>query len=167
MKWAVYFLALIRQCDRQVSDEICQHLEMAPRLRKIFTTERFHSDDTLISLERSLPSRNNNLYAELIGFKTELILYMMAVTRKEPVKRAISHFITNLKETTISICGDDLRKLGLAPGPIYRRILDQTLNAKLNGQLNNRTDELKFVKRTVQNLPGAERLQQSPAGEDT
>jgi tRNA nucleotidyltransferase (CCA-adding enzyme) len=152
MKWAVYFLALIRQCDRQISDEICLRLEMAPRLRKIFTIERFQADDSLISLERGLPSSNSELYAKLIGFKTELILYMMAATRKETVKRAISHFITNLKDTTISIRGDDLRKMGLAPGPIYRRILDRTLNAKLNGQLHNRADELKFAKRTVQEL---------------
>ena len=39
--------------------------------------------------------------------------------------------------------------MGLEPGPIYREILQAVLDAKLNGQLKTRDDELNFVKAYV------------------
>ena len=153
MKWAVYFLALLRQCDRQTTREICLRFELAPRLRKLFTAERFQADTTLVGMERNPPLKNSKLYDELIGFKSELILYMMAATRRESVKRSISHFITTLRHESISIRGKDLLAMGLAPGPIYRKILQMTLEAKLNGELQTRDDELKFVKKSIRKFP--------------
>jgi tRNA nucleotidyltransferase (CCA-adding enzyme) len=41
--------------------------------------------------------------------------------------------------------GDYLRKQGIPPGPIYRQILDDLLNAKLNSELSTREDEEKFI----------------------
>ena len=160
MKWAVYFLALLRQCDRQTAHEICLRFELAPRLRKLFAAERFDADSTLGWMERYPPDTNSSLYGKLIGFKTELILYMMSTTRNETVKRSISHFITALRHAKISIRGKDLQKIGLAPGPIYRKILRLTLEAKLDDSLKTRDDELKFVKKTLRELPEAQRASQ-------
>jgi tRNA nucleotidyltransferase (CCA-adding enzyme) len=39
--------------------------------------------------------------------------------------------------------------MGLEPGPIYREILEAVLDAKLNGQIKTRNDELDFVKNYV------------------
>jgi tRNA nucleotidyltransferase (CCA-adding enzyme) len=39
--------------------------------------------------------------------------------------------------------------MGLEPGPIYREILEAVLEAKLNGRLKTRTDELSFVRNYV------------------
>ena len=39
--------------------------------------------------------------------------------------------------------------MGIKPGPIYREILQAVLDAKLNGQLKTRNDELNFVKEYV------------------
>lgn len=153
MKWAVYFLALLRQCDRQTTREICLRFELAPRLRKLFTAERFQTDTTLVWMERNPPLKNSKLYDELIGFKSELILYMMAATRRESVKRSISHFITTLRHESISVRGKDLLAMGLAPGPIYRKILRMTLEKKLNGELQTREDELRFVKKSIRKFP--------------
>ena len=36
--------------------------------------------------------------------------------------------------------------MGLEPGPIYRKVLKAVHDAKLNGELKTRNDELVFVK---------------------
>ena len=36
--------------------------------------------------------------------------------------------------------------MGVEPGPIYREILQATLDAKLNGKLKTRKDELEFAR---------------------
>ena len=150
IKWAVYFLALTRHCDKNTIDEICMPIELAPRYRNIFCKERFEADRCLAWMERNQPVKNSTLYQRLSVFKIELILYMMAATKQEKVKRSISNYFTRLRHIDTSIKGKDLKKMGHEPGPVYREILQAVLDAKLNGQIKTRGDELVFVKNYVQ-----------------
>jgi tRNA nucleotidyltransferase (CCA-adding enzyme) len=150
MKWVVYFLVLIHTCDLQRSEEICNRFELAPRYRKIFCNERFTAEKCVLSMARNLPTLNSRLYRKLSVFRTELILYMMAVTRQEKVKKAISHYFTNLRSVNVSLKGRDLQKMGIKPGPIYREILQAALDAKLNGKLKTRKDELDLARSSAQ-----------------
>jgi tRNA nucleotidyltransferase (CCA-adding enzyme) len=101
-------------------------------------------------MERNRPVKNSTLYQRLSVFKIELILYMMAATKQEKVKRSISNYFTRLRHIDTSIKGKDLKKMGHEPGPVYREILQAVLDAKLNGQIKTRSDELVFVKNYVQ-----------------
>jgi tRNA nucleotidyltransferase (CCA-adding enzyme) len=150
MKWAVYFLVLIRQCNRDVTDEIATRFELAPRYRKLFSVERFEAEKCLKTMERSRSIKNSRLYNLLSGFKIELILYMMAATDKESVKKAISKYITVLRYVKLSIRGQNLKEMGLEPGPIYREILKAAHEAKLNGLLPTENHEWDFVRKYVQ-----------------
>ena len=71
---------------------------------------------------------------------------MMASTAREDVTRAISQFITGLRYVTVALRGEDLKNMGLKPGPIFRDILRAVLNAKLNGRLITKKDEIQFVR---------------------
>ena len=145
IKWSVYFMALIRNCDRKTTQDICQRLELAPRYRKIFTRERFQAERTLYSLEKNTRLDNSTLYENLSGLRIELILYLMASTRLKRVKRAISNYVTNLRDVTIAVNGKDLMERGLKPGPVYREIMSAVMQARLNNRLETRSDELEFV----------------------
>jgi len=149
MRWAVYFLALTRHCDKETADEICMRIELAPRYKTILCKERFEADRSMLWMEKSLPTKNSTIYKHLAVFRIELILYMMAATKHETVKRSISNYVTRLRYINTSVTGKDLKKMGLEPGPIYREILQAVLDAKLNGQLKTPNDELDFVKSYV------------------
>lgn len=75
---------------------------------------------------------------------------MMAISKQQKIKKAISHYFTNLRRVNISLQGRDLKKMGVAPGPIYREILQAALDAKLNGKLKTRKDELDFARKYAQ-----------------
>jgi tRNA nucleotidyltransferase (CCA-adding enzyme) len=149
MKWVVYFLILINQCNQRRTEGICARFELAPRYTKLFCRDRFKAAETLFWLERNLPVDNSTLYEKLSGFRTELILYLMAATRQQKVKKSISHYFTRLRRVTIALQGRDLKKMGLEPGPIYRDILQATLNAKLNGQVKTHKDEFEFARNFI------------------
>ncbi|MBW2180518.1 MAG: CBS domain-containing protein, partial [Deltaproteobacteria bacterium] len=150
MKWAVYFLALIRRCDKKTSNEICQRFELAPRKQSLFCKDRFEAEECLAWMEKNVPVKNSLLFKKLSVFKTELILYMMSAARQEKVKKAISDYFTKLRPVTILIKGKDLQNMGLKPGPLYREIFQAVFDAKLNGKLKTRNDELVFVENYVQ-----------------
>jgi tRNA nucleotidyltransferase (CCA-adding enzyme) len=149
IKWAIYFMVLIQNCDRQITLEICDRLELAPRYRKILLKDRFTAEAILNRMERKLPQDNSSLHKLLTGLSTEMILFMMVCARSRRVKRAISHYVTKLRHVTISVTGKDLMQRGLKPGPVYRDIMQAVLNAKLNGLLQTGEDELAFVDNNI------------------
>jgi len=149
MKWIVYFLVLVRHCDDKTSDEICTRFELSPRHKRIICKEHFQADKCLLALEQTGSVKDSFLYKQIYGFKTEMILYMMAVTKQKRIKKSISRYFTKLRYVTTSITGKQLIKLGLKPGPIYREILEAVLYAKLDGKLKTANDELMFARNYV------------------
>lgn len=148
-RWTVYFMVLIREFNRQTSQEICQRLELAPRYETLFCQDRFQAERHLYWLEKNLPAANSVLCRQLRPLKTELILFIMAATRQEPVKRAISQWFVQLRYIRPLIDGHALKQMGLPPGPQYRKLLDQVEEARLDGLVHTREQELAFVKERV------------------
>ena len=149
MKWAVYFLALIHRCETQQAREICSRFELAPRLQALFVEGRAAAEDCLHGLTHRLPADNSTLYRQLDGFRTELVLFMMAAAEQEKVKRAVSHYVTALRRTTTSLKGRDLKALGVPPGPIYREVLQALLDARLNARVRTRDEELDLARELI------------------
>jgi tRNA nucleotidyltransferase (CCA-adding enzyme) len=148
-KWVVYFLVLTHQCNSRQSHEICARFELSPELCKLFCSERFEADRCVFWLEKNLPAPDSVLYRKLTGFKSELILYMMAATKKQKVKKAISRYFTKLRQVNITLKGRDLKKMDLKPGPIYREILQALFDARLDGKLKTKADEIEFARRYI------------------
>jgi tRNA nucleotidyltransferase (CCA-adding enzyme) len=156
-RWVVYFMALIYHCDDRRSEEICHRFELAPEYRKMFCVDRFDADRCIAWLDRHLPVPDSVLHRKLDGFRIELILYMMAAAKHQKVKKAISHFFTNLRRVDISLKGRDLVDMKLEPGPIYRQILQAVLEAKLDGRLKSKDDEIDFARHYIENHGGRSR----------
>ncbi|MCU0598449.1 MAG: CBS domain-containing protein [Desulfobacterales bacterium] len=152
MKWAIYFMILIRHAGDENAREICSRFELAPRLQKMCTRDRGEAEACLGRLHRKAPYTNSELYRELKEFRTELILYMMSLTIFEKITKAISYYVTDLKHMRLSVGGKDLQAMGLSPSPVFTRILSAALDAKLNGQLETREDELEFLRAHVSEL---------------
>ena len=148
-RWAVHFMTLIRHCDLKTTDEICAHLTIAPRYAKMFGETRINTEKQLSRLERRKRMSNADIYNLLKGLKTEMILYMMVGTSSKTAKKRISHYHTQLRNVAITVSGKDLLKMGLKPGPVFSKILQAVLEAKLNGVLKTREDELGFVKKNI------------------
>lgn len=146
MKWSVYFIVLIRQFDRSTTLEICEQLEVPPQYQGLVLKERFEAEACLKWLEKNVPVINSILYQNMSGFRTEIILFMMAVTQKDAVKRAISHYFTHLRFIKPLIRGSDLQKMGFSPGPVFSEIIHAVHHAKLNGQLKTIEDEMDFAR---------------------
>ncbi|MBF0100754.1 MAG: CBS domain-containing protein [Desulfobacterales bacterium] len=151
-KWLVYFMALIRNCNTQTTKEICDRLRLPPRYLNILGKSRIKSQATLCWLEKFFPVKNNELYERLNGFKSEHILYMMASSRWIKVKRAISLFYTKLRYYTVSIKGEDIKSMGIKPGPVFRELLQAVLAAKLNDEIKHPDQELELLKKYVQKI---------------
>lgn len=155
-RWAVYFMTLLCHCDRNATLEICDHLTIAPRYRKMFGETRIMMAEHLTRLERCKHMDNAQIYNLLKGARTELILYMMICTTSDRAAKRISKYHTQLRHVAITLTGKNLLDMGLTPGPLFSRTLQTVLEAKLNGRVRNREEEFAFARQTMkrQSKPG-------------
>ncbi len=149
MKWAVYFLALLGRSSLRSCRDVCSRLELSDQMTAFFCRQRAEVLKCLRWMERHQPLKNSVIYHRLAPFKVELVLYIMAVTDNEHIKRAISKYFTHLRDIRVRIGGRDIKRMGITPGPVYRRILQAVLDARLDGRLKTRQDELDYAARYV------------------
>ncbi|NVM56970.1 MAG: CBS domain-containing protein [Desulfobacterales bacterium] len=145
-KWQVYLLAMIKSFSQEVAEEFCKRLELTERHRKVFIDEKIKADLCMKWMESQESFQGSVLYRRVRSFRTEILLYMMATTTRERVRRAMSNYFTRLRSTATFLNGNDLKEMGFEPGPIYRKILDGLLDARLNGHLKTHEDEVEFVR---------------------
>jgi len=149
-RWAVYFLAI---CDPLTDDQFwgtCTRLSVAEHYRSKLFEMRKDGGVLLNSMERRLQGRgkleNSEIYFFLRTLSVEVLLYLMARTRSDEVKRAISLYFTKLSGVRPLIDGEDLMRLGVPRGPRYRELLDAALSARLDGTVVSKEDELRLVR---------------------
>jgi tRNA nucleotidyltransferase (CCA-adding enzyme) len=98
--------------------------------------------------KRPLP-KPSDAYHALDGLADETLLFLMARAKPDSVKRQVSAYLTIYQRTRPLLTGDDLKSLGLKPGPLYKRILGRLLDARLDGNVKSEADERELVKKFV------------------
>jgi tRNA nucleotidyltransferase (CCA-adding enzyme) len=144
-RWAVYFMVLLHRCTFKVSEQICDRLMIPVGERQLLLETRYKAENRLGFIESNHPVSRQKLYWALINFNTVFVLYMMALTKNEAVRKDISRFYTEFRHVTPKIRGKDLIRIGVTPGPAFTKILNEVRNAKLDGHLDTREKEMDFA----------------------
>lgn len=97
----------------------------------------------LVRLRAFTPSR---VFRLLKGASVEALLLLRARSQRQEVRRAIADHLTVYARVKVHLTGDDLKGLGIPPGPLYRRILERLLDAKLDGHVRGHQEELRYVR---------------------
>ncbi len=149
-KWVVYFLALTDILGDTELYLLANELEIKGAAKKIFTYEREKARKILYYLKNKPYITRAEVYWLLKGQKLECILYMIAKARQNRltyVKKHIIEYIQELSEVKPSVTGEDLKALGIKPGPIFRKILNRVLEARLNKEVKNKKEEIELIKK--------------------
>ncbi len=144
-RWAVYFMVLLNRCSFKVSEQICGRLMIPAGERQLLLETRYKAENRLSFIESNHPVSRQKLYWALINFNTVFILYIMALTKNEAVRKDISNFYTDYRHVKPRIQGRDLIQIGVKPGPAFTKILNEVLNARLDGHLDTREKEMTFA----------------------
>ncbi len=156
-RWAVYFLALCSPLEPEVFQETCVRLAINVHYRQRLAESRQKGfqilDEMIKRVRRGKQLLQSELYRWLRDLPVETILHMMARTDRAEIRRHISTYFTHSCTMKTLITGEDLKKLGLPRGPAYRVILDRVLDARLDGMVSSREDELALAKSLLVKQP--------------
>ncbi|MEZ4603442.1 MAG: hypothetical protein R2861_08570 [Desulfobacterales bacterium] len=76
----------------------------------------------------------------------------MAITTHTGLIKQMSYYVTDLRHIKLSVGGKDLKAMGIPPSPAYGRVLAAVMDAKLNGRVNTRDQELDLLKKYATEL---------------
>ena len=93
--------------------------------------------------------RLSQIYHFLQPYLIEAIVIVAIADDRAIVRQAIASYITDLRHTRTQIDGMALRALGIAPGPVYSRVLGAILDARLDGIVKDRGDEDDLLQRLL------------------
>jgi nanoRNase/pAp phosphatase (c-di-AMP/oligoRNAs hydrolase)/tRNA nucleotidyltransferase/poly(A) polymerase len=145
-RWRVYFLGLIDGLQKKEVLSLCTRLSMNGKEEKKMVQLREHARKVLLKMAKNKNMSNSQMFHLLHPLSPECLLDLMARVTKKEAKKVVSNYLTQLKHTKIKTTGKDLKKLGLPPGKLYKKILDKLLDAKLDGKVSSKREETAFVK---------------------
>jgi tRNA nucleotidyltransferase (CCA-adding enzyme) len=90
--------------------------------------------------------RPSEIYWLLQDLSPEGLLHLMSITTGTSGKKAVSLYVTKLRHIETLIKGNDLKKMGYRPSPLFSTILNHLLEARLDGHIATRKEERSFVK---------------------
>jgi tRNA nucleotidyltransferase (CCA-adding enzyme) len=146
-RWVVYLLALLEGLKFREIHKVVDRLGLVGSKRNIFVEGRKVAIKALDLLSRRSFMKASEVYWLLKGLDLDLLLHILSITENEDARQAISRYITELQDVSPLLTGDDLRDMGLEPGPLFRTILHRLLEARLDGEVRYREDEIQLVKR--------------------
>ncbi|HEY9714950.1 MAG TPA: hypothetical protein V6C72_15890, partial [Chroococcales cyanobacterium] len=91
--------------------------------------------------------KNSQIYRILVGKPQEsLAVAACLATPGSKLRRHIRLYLEELEHISIDLTGADLVEIGFAQGPLIGQVLHDLLDAKLDGLVKTRADELNFVR---------------------
>jgi len=143
-KAIIYIMALLDKLNRQEREAALARLSV-PLNIKDRAIKGFEAAEAI--LKNLKPDSPVDIYHLLAGRDIEIVLFSMALTQDNEKKKAISHFLLELRNIKPLLKGHDLKNLGISPGPEYSKILRKILDEKLMKRLQTKQEEIEFVKR--------------------
>jgi tRNA nucleotidyltransferase (CCA-adding enzyme) len=150
--WMLYFLVLLEGVDAEEAESVLRRLVISRRVRDEFLNLRDRVRETHYRLKKWLsgPMRSNSdLYFIMEPLQVEGALYLMARSSNEEIRKALSTYLTRLRDLELDIGGDDLKQMGLTPGPAYTEVLRGIKAAMLDGVAEDREEQLALADELV------------------
>ncbi|HTU00568.1 MAG TPA: CBS domain-containing protein [Candidatus Sulfotelmatobacter sp.] len=145
--WLVHLLVILEEHSTAEGRAIIRRLSPPARTGAVLRQALVDVRGLARAFQRSRELSPSQVYCLLAGERLEILLAVMARVELPALRKAVGNFITQSRRVRPLLRGDDLRALGLRPGPIYRDILNTLLYARLDGEVQSRDDELRLLRR--------------------
>jgi tRNA nucleotidyltransferase (CCA-adding enzyme) len=136
----------ILACRLENPEELASRLQMKrtraaliERLKQVYVTMPYLS-------ERRLPSE---VVYHLDGLPETLLVAAWAIAPTALAREHVTQYARNWRHIHATLTGDDLRRMGLKPGPSFGKLLGRLRQAWLDGEVNSPEQEMAYLKRMI------------------
>jgi tRNA nucleotidyltransferase (CCA-adding enzyme) len=123
---------------------LISHLRLTkPQAKTLRDTNSLKDKLESLADPKLTPSR---IYSLLHDYSTPAIIANESASDSPITRRHLQLFLDKLRYVKPILNGNDLLKIGIAPGPHLKEILNRLHEARLDGKVANRKDEEDLVK---------------------
>jgi tRNA nucleotidyltransferase (CCA-adding enzyme) len=144
--WLIYFMALIDSLHSEQACSLCDRFVFRKGETKRIIAYSSLRSKIISRLSRQV-IKPSAVFHLLEPLSYEVIILIKANTKNRFVQKHIEDFFHIYNGTDISVSGGDLKDMGVIPGPHYQKIFHKILNAKLDGEVKTKKEELDLVKK--------------------
>ncbi len=135
----LYFGIWVYPLSAEEQESVIARLHLLSQTRHLIEQARYLREREAELAQPTL--RPSQIYRILEPTSAGARLVFYVATDSEQARQAIELFEKQLSRVTTELNGHDLRRMGLKPGPIYRRILEAIRDARLDGEIHTREEE--------------------------
>jgi len=146
--WIVNMIGLFYDIHLNDVKKWCSKMKMKKKFADKIIQGVSEIKDRAKSLRRR-KIKNSEIYKILNELNSESIIVIHALFKN--VREKVEKYINELKDVKISCTGKDLINIGFKPSPFFKEILDSLLEAKLDGFIKVKNDEILFIKNKINN----------------
>lgn len=139
--WIIYFMTLMEGLPADSTEEATKRLRVPGRVAR--NIQAGHGAARRLSHRstgRPAP-KPAEVCRAFDGLSDEALVLLMASSQSGMVRRGVSKYLATYRHIKPTVTGKDLRAMGLSPGPLFKKILDQIREARLNGEVSSVTEE--------------------------
>ena len=147
----VYLMALSSESSPDVVAAMIRRLVLSREQAKNVSAGGSRIDRALKRLTDKGTVRPSQVYRLLADLSDEALVLLLAkqISRQHEVRLSLlkRHLLSYVKNRGVkpALTGRDLQAMGLKPGPQYRTILGQLLDARIDGMITTEAEERAFV----------------------
>jgi tRNA nucleotidyltransferase (CCA-adding enzyme) len=153
--WMVYFIAVLHKTSWEVAGELCTHYNFNKRQVEKVAAALGGWERAVEGLRDPGDIAMSELARRVMSVPRECYPLILASFSDNVSRRRFRQVLTAICYDKPSINGKDLRTLGYKPGPAFKKALDAVWQARLDGAVRTREEELSYVKEYLSNCEGA------------
>jgi len=146
-RWLIRLLVILENLNEEETRDFCEKYKFTREEKESIITTRLEANRIIKELKTPQDLLPSFIYEILSSLSQETLLFTTAKTEEKIVKKRIFFYLTRLKKLKIEVNGNDLKKMGYKPSPLFKKIFKEVKKAKLNGQVKTKEEEINYVKK--------------------
>ncbi len=144
--WFVYFHALFITMKEAAFEKAMERLHIPMKIRNRMRLDREHFVKAKEKFSDGRELKPSEVYDVLSELSIEAVILLLAVCSSDQVnKHATLYFNQYCSSAKTELTGEDLIRMGMKPGPVFQDVFKTLRDARVNGQVKSRDEEVALV----------------------
>jgi tRNA nucleotidyltransferase (CCA-adding enzyme) len=139
---AIYLAALLAALGAEEAGRLCRDRLRIPPQKAAIVEESLRATPHLLAALTGPDARPSAIYRALSDRPLEALVLLRAAAADPLVDERLELYLTRLRGVALAVSGSDLIAAGHRPSPRFGAALRQVLDAKLDGEVAGREEEL-------------------------
>jgi len=153
--WMVYLLAVLHRTDWDSAVRICRRYHLGRHQQEKVAAALGGWRSAMEDLRNPDGITMSELARQLMSIPREVYPLILTYLTENASRRRFRQVFTAIYYDRPSINGKDLRAMGYKPGPAFKRALNAVWQARLDGLVRTRQEELDYVREYLAGYEGA------------